>query len=158
MLGLENTLTTLFRDEVRKFATPLSGQVQSLAEFFSAYIEQLTQCNTKVADSVSYCLLPHCSEQALMPAEATNWQKIYNALGVKLEVKSLGCCGMAGTYGHLKEHQDNSVGLFKLNWHNTVTSENVNYLASGFSCRSQSAKLAGKNLPHPVEIINKILN
>ena len=158
VLGLENTLTTLFRDEVRKFATPLSGQVQSLAEFFSTYIEQLTQCKTKVAGTVSYCLLPHCSEQALMPAEATNWQKIYNALGVKLEVKSLGCCGMAGTYGHLKEHQDNSVGLFKLNWHNTVTSENVNYLASGFSCRSQSAKLAGKNLPHPVEIINKILN
>ena len=76
-----------------------------------------------------------------MPAEATNWQKIYNAIGVKLEVKTwlLAWQGLTDT-----KHQIIQWDCLSLIGNNTVISENVNYLASGFHCRSQSAKLAGK--------------
>lgn len=153
VLGLENTITTLFRDEVGKFAPAFSGNAQTLAEFLSLHLAKLPA----VKVSQKYRLLPHCTEQALLPADATKWQQIFSQLGTELEVKNLGCCGMAGTYGHLKEQQINSQGLFQLNWAMTVNNAERINLASGFSCRSQSAKLAEKTLLHPIEVVNELM-
>ncbi len=153
VLGLENTITTLFRDEVGKFTPAFTGKAQTIAEFLASHLAKLDAIST----NVKYRLLPHCTEQALLPADATKWQQIFAKLGAELEVKNLGCCGMAGTYGHLKEQQANSQGLFALNWASTVNNtERVN-LASGFSCRSQGAKLAEKTLLHPIEIVNSLI-
>ena len=154
VLGLENTITTLFRDEVGKFAPAFSGNAQTLAEFLALHLAKLPA----VKVSQKYRLLPHCTEQALLPADATKWQQIFSQLGAELEVKNLGCCGMAGTYGHLKEQQINSQGLFELNWAATVNNAERINLASGFSCRSQSAKLAEKTLLHPIEVLNELIS
>lgn len=154
VLGLENTITTLFRDEVGKFTPAFSGNAQTLAEFLALHLAKLPTLKV----SQKYRLLPHCTEQALLPGDATKWQQIFSQLGTELEVKNLGCCGMAGTYGHLKEQQINSQGLFQLNWAATVNNcERIN-LASGFSCRSQSAKLAEKTLLHPIEVLNELIS
>lgn len=154
VLGLENTITTLFRDEVGKFAPAFSGNAQTLAEFLSLNLAKLPAIKV----SQKYRLLPHCTEQALLPADATKWQQIFSQLGAELEVKNLGCCGMAGTYGHLKEQQINSQGLFQFNWASTVNNAERINLASGFSCRSQSAKLAEKTLLHPIEVLNELIS
>lgn len=153
VVGLENTITTMFRDEMSKFAKPLTGKVETLAEFIAKNIDGL-----KILTSdVEYRLLPHCTEQALMPSESMNWQKIYTSLGAKLEVKNLGCCGMAGTYGHLSENVNNSDKLFVNNWQNTTILKSKINLATGFSCRSQASKLANVDLKHPIEIVNQLL-
>lgn len=154
VVGLESTITTLFRDEMGKFVKTLSGQIQSIADFMTTNKDKLS-INDSISDK--YRLLPHCTEQALLPADALNWQQVFKALGAELEVKNLGCCGMAGTYGHLKENEKNSHGLFALNWQKTLADKAKINLASGFSCRTQSAKLSGERPSHPIEIVNKLI-
>ena len=82
--------------------------------------------------------------------EAIHWVNIFAKIGSSLQVKNLGCCGMAGTYGHQKEHQHNSEGLFDMNWRSHIV-ENV--LATGFSCRCQSKRFANITIAHPIEIL-----
>lgn len=155
IVSLENTIALMFRDEVRKFATSFAGKVLTLAEL--AELLTKDKVTEAMADIGKYRLLPHCTEQALAPAEAILWQKAYAKVGINLEVKNLGCCGMAGTYGHLAENANNSSGLFELNWKKTVTDDNVTTLASGFSCRCQADKLAAIKLKHPIEVLNNLI-
>lgn len=156
VVGLENTITTLFKDEIPKFGGELAGKVQSIADFLMPYMENFALWDGSVNNN-SYRLLPHCTEQALLPSDGLNWQKVFVALGSNLEVKNLGCCGMAGTYGHLTENMTNSKQLFKNNWQDTLNDKSKINLASGFSCRSQSSKLAGVRLSHPIEVINSLM-
>lgn len=160
ILGLENTITSLFRDEIAKFTRPFNGKVLSLAEFLIDYRYKLKQL---VPDSLAYPvtkyrLLPHCTEQALLPTESQHWQQIFLELGVKLEIRNLGCCGMAGTYGHLVEQQRNSQDLFSQNWQASIADTQINILASGFSCRAQTANLAQLRLRHPIEALLQLVS
>ncbi len=45
------------------------------------------------------------------------WAAIFARFGAKLENVSVGCCGMAGTYGHEVKNQANSLGIYELSWH-----------------------------------------
>lgn len=148
IVSLENTVALMFRDEMNKFAEPLNAKILTVAEFMSANIDKLS--NIKI--NANYQLLPHCTEQAVHPQEAIHWKSIFKQVGSNLEVQNVGCCGMAGTYGYQTEHQQNSRDLFAMHWEQSVTNTD-NVLATGFSCRSQSKKLAGKELSHPIEII-----
>ncbi len=155
VIALENTITTLFRDEVGKFAPAFVGKVATIAEFLAENLALFTESQNKTNQ---YRLLPHCTEQSLLPGDATKWQQIFTKLGNSLEVKNLGCCGMAGTYGHLEEYQNNSQGLFELNWAQTVTNHQKINLASGFSCRSQVSRIAQIKLAHPIEVVNELIS
>ena len=146
IVSLENTVALMFRDEVNKFAKPFSSKVLTVAEFITLNLDKLSQ----VKLSGDYLLLPHCTEQAIHPKEALDWKSIFSKLGSTLEVKNLGCCGMAGSYGHQKEHRQNSAELFNMNWKDSIKD---NVLATGFSCRSQSMRFLNTKIQHPIEII-----
>ena len=156
---LENTITLMLRDEFNKFARPLNGQVLTLAELLKQPVANgtvLKDLSTfRRVHTAKYCLMPHCTEQAILPSEAAAWQAIFTSLGAELEVKNLGCCGMAGAYGYLKEQQQNSTHLFMLHW--AVALEQPVPLATGFSCRAQVEKQSAKRILHPIELINQWL-
>lgn len=158
LIGLENTVTLMFRDEVKKFATAFNGQVHTIAEFLNQNIDRL-QNTIKHADETSsqgitYKLLPHCTEQAVLPGEAILWMSIFKALDIELEVQNVGCCGMAGSYGYQSEHLENSKELFNMHWKPIVNENKTQTLATGFSCRCQVDKQSGITIVHPVQIMN----
>jgi Fe-S oxidoreductase len=64
---------------------------------------------------------------------------------------ALGCCGMAGTYGHESEHQVMPERIYGLNWANNVsrTGTSGHLPADGSSCGSQVNLVDGIELPHP---------
>ncbi len=157
VITVENSITVMFRDEMKKFACALDGKVLTIAELLAQYNQELSNCERLSHESGKYRLLPHCTEQALLPADSKHWQNIFAASGATLEVVNGGCCGMAGTYGHLKEQQQNSAALFKKHWQNNIETSPVTVVASGFSCRSQTKKQIGQVLPHPIEIINNLI-
>ena len=59
---------------------------------------------------------PHCTERTNAPAAVKDWQTLFAHLGLPLEIPAAGCCGMAGTYGHEREHRDMSERLYVLSW------------------------------------------
>lgn len=155
VIGLENTITLMFRDEVSKFARPFVGRVVTLAEFLS---NQENLSTLKSSEINKYRLLPHCTEQAILPGEATLWKKVFASVGLSLDLQNAGCCGMAGHYGYLKEHQEHSQELFAMHWQKPLEVANNNeekVLATGFSCRCQTLKEANMVIAHPIEILSK---
>ncbi|WNO61112.1 FAD-binding and (Fe-S)-binding domain-containing protein [Rheinheimera sp. MMS21-TC3] len=150
MLGLDASLVLVYRDEYNKALTDSRGDftVQLLHEWL------VKQDLPKVAHNKDYALLAHCTEKTALPTTEKAWQDIFSRIGLSLQPVSVGCCGMAGTYGHEAQNLDNSKALFDLSWRAPVEKYGVNQLAvTGFSCRSQVKRLVGDKPKHPLQLL-----
>ncbi len=134
-------------------------QVHSIESFLAGEIKAgdciLPQLN-KSASNLT--LLPHCMEQTGAKKSSQHWQTIFAAANLALVSKNLGCCGMAGAFGHEKQQQHLSQKIYQLQWEpqiansDTKTVSTVN-LVSGFSCRSQT-KRYGHTTQSPITWLN----
>ena len=80
--------------------------------------------------------------------------------GQSLEIASVGCCGMAGTYGHEKANLATSKTIYAQSWQAKVESagdDGGEILVTGYSCRSQVKRLSGRAMRHPVSALRAIL-
>jgi len=151
MIGMDASLVLCYRDEYKKILnkTEQSYQVHTLQEYLSENDIDLT-----LSGGAHYQLFAHCSEKTAIPNTETIWKNLFEKWGLKLDVMPVGCCGMAGTYGHEAEHLDNSIGIYDLSWRNKISdSEKRNVLVTGYSCRSQVKRLEGFRPKHPIEEI-----
>ena len=124
--------------------------------------EWLTQIElpkvTTTTQSQTYGLFGHCSEKTALPASEKQWQQIFKQTGLELSIVSVGCCGMAGTFGHESSHLEESTGIYNLSWQQAVTKfspEQV--LATGYSCRSQVARFEAFKPKHPLQVLEMSL-
>ena len=111
-------------------------------------------------ESETFSLLGHCMEKTGASASQTQWLEIFQALGQELNLIEVGCCGMAGTYGHETEHFEESKGIYKLSWqkHCRGNSNLGNQLlVSGFSCRSQIERFENFRPLHPIQALNQMI-
>ena len=97
-------------------------------------------------------LLGHCTERVTRPQSLERWNAVLSAVGYEVAVPDLGCCGMAGIFGHEAGNQEMSKALWDMGWHDAVSATGE-IVATGYSCRSQSDRFAGRVLRHPVHLI-----
>ncbi len=77
---------------------------------------------------------------------------------MKLDVVAVGCCGMAGTYGHEAQNQHNSRALYDMSWQQPITDlQPEQILVTGFSCRSQVKRYEGRKPLHPLQQLLQLL-
>ena len=96
----------------------------------------------------------HCTESANKPTTAAEWQQIFKRFGIQLDSVNVGCCGMAGTYGHEAVNLDNSKNLYAMSWQQAIDQyAQAQVLISGYSCRSQVKRLSKFRAKHPLEAI-----
>jgi Fe-S oxidoreductase len=69
-----------------------------------------------------------------------------------VQTPSTGCCGMAGIFGHETANQELSRSVFELSWADAVDSDSA-VVATGYSCRSQTKRFAGRAITHPVHLL-----
>jgi Fe-S oxidoreductase len=155
LVGTDPSLVLCYRDE---YINVLGADKVK----FNVYLphEWLTQIELpKLNESNKvYKLFGHCSEKTAIPATHAMWQKIFHQMGAKLEPINVGCCGMAGTYGHEKSHFDNAKGIFDLSWQPAIEKiDNMQMLATGYSCRSQVKRFEKFKPLHPVQALNHLL-
>ena len=150
LLGLDASLVLVYRDEYVKALGTERGEFQVL--LLQEWLVQ--QSLPKVAQAQQFSLLAHCTEKTALPASEKHWQQIFMQMGLELKPVSVGCCGMAGTYGHEKQQLENSKALFELSWRAPVTQlGNERILVTGFSCRSQVKRLVGDKPRHPLQAL-----
>lgn len=150
LLGLDASLVLVYRDEYVKALGKARGDFQVL--LMQEWLVQ--QSLPKVAQAQQFSLLAHCTEKTALPASEKHWQQIFMQMGLELKPVSVGCCGMAGTYGHEKQQLENSKALFELSWRAPVTQlGNERILVTGFSCRSQVKRLVGDKPRHPLQAL-----
>lgn len=157
MLGMDASMVLCYRDEYAKILGDTRGDFKVLLahEWLLSFIKQDRAFNIDVKDTAqTFKLFSHCTEKTALVNSENEWLEIFNHFGLTLEKVSIGCCGMAGTYGHEKSNLDNSKGLFELSWQpklEQLGSEQI--LATGFSCRSQVKRLTELKARHPVEAL-----
>ena len=89
-----------------------------------------------------------------MPNSGKEWQHIFAAFDQQLQVESVGCCGMAGTFGHETQHIDMSKAIYEASWEKKLQNKDPNFcLATGYSCRSQVKRFAHYQPKHPVQAL-----
>ncbi|MGQ8365758.1 D-2-hydroxyglutarate dehydrogenase YdiJ [Glaciecola sp. 1036] len=154
MFGLDTSLVLCYRDEYSKILADKKGQylVLNLLEWLSQ--QNITQT---LESDTEFTLFAHCTEKTALPKTEGTWQKVFANSGLVMNVASVGCCGMAGTYGHEAEHLDNSLGIYNLSWQSKIDQANpVQVLVTGYSCRSQVKRLAGFRPKHPIEVLYEL--
>lgn len=154
MLGMDASLVLCYRDEYKQILGDKCGdfEVQLAHEWLLKVIASMPNHESKYLPV--YQLFSHCTEKTTLPSSERDWQQIFTFFGLKLAAVNVGCCGMAGTYGHEKQNQSNSKGLYKLSWKKPIDAGDSAYqIATGFSCRSQVKRLGQKQLKHPVQAL-----
>jgi FAD/FMN-containing dehydrogenase/Fe-S oxidoreductase len=160
MVGLDASLALCFRDEYNQVLGNNRGdfEVKLAHEWLIAIIASQSSMVIdkafKSENSVDYKLFAHCTEKTALAGSEGQWQHIFQHFGLSLSSVSVGCCGMAGTYGHEKVNLDNSKALYQMSWHNKVADlATEQILVTGYSCRSQIKRLDSKVTLHPVQAL-----
>lgn len=161
IIGLDPAMTLVFRQE---YHTQFEGTVPAHHYHVMLVQEWLKQRLQKIkpstlsATQATYYLAGHCTERTQEPKSNQMWKDIFQEFGLNLESLALGCCGMAGTYGHEAEHLELSKMIYQQSWQDKVQQHNHQILATGYSCRTQVKRLAQKQLQHPLQILLKQLD
>jgi Fe-S oxidoreductase len=167
MVGMDASMVLCYRDEYKQTLGKERGDFEVLLahEWLTKAIEcklfdkeavntLVTQNDNNKAKSVDYQLFAHCTEKTALVNTENQWLAIFNYFGLALNKVAVGCCGMAGTYGHEKINLDNSKSLFEMSWQEKLIAlESEQVLATGFSCRSQVKRFSDAKARHPVEVL-----
>ena len=98
-------------------------------------------------------ILLHCTEKTAQPETAARWGRVMAHLGLDVRFPKVGCCGMAGLFGHQAEQAELSRRIFDIGWRPRLGDDPARTLATGFSCRCQTERFAGHRPRHPVEAV-----
>ena len=168
LVGVDPSMVLCYRDEYQKVLGDQRGNFEVLLvqEWLAKMIdaEQLKALSStalaSTANASRYALLGHCTEKTLLPASGDDWTKVFKHFGLNLASVPVGCCGMAGTYGHETSHLDNSKALFEMSWQPAIAQQDndTEILATGYSCRSQiqrfsQSTMGGQKPKHPLQAL-----
>ncbi|MBM6632990.1 FAD-binding oxidoreductase [Leclercia adecarboxylata] len=157
MVGVDPALVLCYRDEYKQTLGDKRGEfhVMLVHEWLPTIVDG--QVSHEISGEPWY-LFGHCTEVTALPGAPAQWASIFARFGAKLESVSVGCCGMAGTYGHEVVNHKNSLGIYELSWHQAMQRLPRNRcLATGYSCRSQVKRVEGSGVRHPLQALLEIM-
>ncbi|TDB45369.1 D-2-hydroxyglutarate dehydrogenase YdiJ [Photorhabdus luminescens] len=158
MVGVDPALVLCYRDEYKEILGERRGkfEVQLVHEWLINILPEKSDHEERSVDK--WYLFGHCTEVTMLPGSSQQWGKIFHRLGSKLDNISVGCCGMAGTYGHENKNIEHSIGIYKLSWQPALQKLPLERcLSSGYSCRSQVKRIEGQVLKHPLQALLEII-
>ncbi|HWT56575.1 MAG TPA: FAD-binding and (Fe-S)-binding domain-containing protein [Rhizobium sp.] len=155
LVGLDPSMTLAFRSEYKGIS---KANVLLPQEWLAAHLDRF-DASPSTAEGKSFRLMAHCTERTNAPASVAQWQKIFESLGIDLQAAQTGCCGMAGTFGHEARNRPISERLYAMSWKpelDTAGKADI-LMATGYSCRSQVKEIDGKRIPHPFQVIDRMI-
>jgi FAD/FMN-containing dehydrogenase/Fe-S oxidoreductase len=153
LVGVDPAMTLCYRSEYPAALGPGKvPEVLLLQEWLSRILAG-AGAGPRAASGRVYRLLGHCTERTNAPEALRQWALVFERCGLGLRVEAAGCCGMAGTWGHLAANRAASEGIFAMSWGRRLAAGAEGALATGYSCRSQARRTAGVALPHPAQAL-----
>lgn len=150
MIGMDPAFVMQLRQDYPKAG--LSPPDVLLAQEFLAAECASGRVAARVARTSAVTLLQHCTEATALPKAAALWQAVFTQIGIDASAPAVGCCGMAGLFGHQRRHQNVSRKLFDMSWLRHVEGD-AHVAATGFSCRCQATRLSSAKPRHPLGLI-----
>ncbi|MEP0356340.1 FAD-binding and (Fe-S)-binding domain-containing protein [Paraglaciecola sp.] len=156
LVGVDPSMVLCYRDEYQKILGDARGEFK--VQLVHEWLTQIELPELKATSNIAYGLFGHCSEKTALPTSEKQWQQIFKQTGLELSLVSVGCCGMAGTFGHESSHLEESTGIYNLSWQQAVAKfKPEQVLATGYSCRSQVARFEEFKPKHPLQVLEKSL-
>lgn len=155
-IGIDPSMTLTYRSEYVKAIgeSRKVPEVHLMQEWLAAKKEFLIK-QPLICEKSTYHLMTHCTEKTNSATAIKDWQAVYSILGLELKVENVGCCGMAGTYGHETKNKEMSKTIYDLSWKEKIDNPELKgkLLATGYSCRSQAKRFDNAKLPHPAQML-----
>ncbi|MCS7025305.1 MAG: FAD-binding protein [Bryobacteraceae bacterium] len=153
--SVKEDLPDLLRGEDRRKALEVAQACWGLEEFLeSRYGDQLALR----AGPKRILLHGHCHQKSM---GLLRWTKslLQRVPGAEVVDLDAGCCGMAGSFGYLKEHYEVSVAIAERKLLPAVRAlkDGEVVVAPGFSCRHQILDLAHYQALHPASLLHQLL-
>lgn len=164
LMGVDPAIVLSYRDEYKEVLGENRGDFHVLtahewlkAELNSERLQSVVK-NLQISDRTSepevWYLFPHCTEATFMPTSPKDWQQIFATFGENLQIENVGCCGMAGVFGHEVQNQGISRDIYDISWATKLKDKTPERcLATGYSCRSQVHRFAQFKPKHPVQAL-----
>lgn len=152
LVCVEPAIALYFRQECSRFAKDLAGpRAVALPQEWLAGEPPSIDC---ASSDARYALLGHCTESTTAALSHRLWEDVFTASNARVELVAVGCCGMAGAFGHETAHLDESRQIFDTSWRRRVEGADPHsILATGYSCREQVTRFAGFRPRHPLEVL-----
>jgi len=155
VVGAEPSCIAAFRDELPGLlphdedAKRLSLQTLTVAEFLQRHAPEWDAPRLDRRAIVH----GHCHQEATMGMSAEG--ELYERLGLSYEILDSGCCGLAGSFGFERDHDEISrrIGERRLMPAVRETPAETLLIADGFSCKTQIEQLTGRRATHTAEAI-----
>jgi Fe-S oxidoreductase len=155
LVGIDPSMTLAFRSEYS--GTGMKARVLLPQEWLATVLDRLP--SPAVGERKRVQLMAHCTERTNAPVATAQWKAVFAKLGMELVEGEVGCCGMAGTFGHEVRNRALSETLYAMSWQPALATPDRAELvmATGYSCRSQVKLMDGVRLPHPFQAIRATL-
>ena len=165
VIALDGATALMFRQEYQK-VLPRDTWIMPVLihEFLVTKLAGLPKIKEPVSNEIEpneteIALFGHCTEKTAISMTEKNWQKIFAHYNFKLSPVKVGCCGMAGLYGHEAENAENSFNIFQQSWQPKLANHQDRPIAvTGFSCRCQMDRFGYGKPAHPTEILASLLD
>ncbi|OOF51284.1 hypothetical protein BKK52_00405 [Rodentibacter trehalosifermentans] len=161
LVGVDPAIVLSYRDEYKEVLQAQRGDFHVLTahEWLKNQIDLGTLENIPKTDrTFDWHFFPHCTESTFMPNSPKEWQQIFAKFGQQLTVEKVGCCGMAGVFGHEVQNQTMSRDIYAISWGKKLHGKDPHFcLATGYSCRSQVKRYEQRVLKHPVQALLEVL-
>ncbi|MEL0629210.1 D-2-hydroxyglutarate dehydrogenase YdiJ [Psychromonas aquatilis] len=156
MIGTDPAMVLCYRDEYKQALGEQRGEFN--VQLFQEWLKTRLPGEAKASQGSEFYLLGHCTEKTAEPTSGNDWATIFNHFGGTLSNVAVGCCGMAGTYGHDAGKLADSKAIYSLSWEAEIAKhDRAQCLATGYSCRSQVKRIEGETLKHPVQALLTLL-
>ena len=157
LVGVDSALVLCYRDEYVEILADKRGDFDVLT-VHEWLLPSLGDYEARSASEEMWYLFSHCTEKTKMPNAEKDWGAIFQHFGAALTSVPVGCCGMAGTFGHEVDKLQMSKDIYGLSWKPRIQDlPKERCLATGYSCRSQVKRFEGEKLAHPLQALVQIL-
>ena len=157
LVGVDSALVLCYRDEYVEILADKRGDFDVLT-VHEWLLPSLGDYEARSASEEMWYLFSHCTEKTKMPNAEKEWGAIFQHFGAALTSVPVGCCGMAGTFGHEVDKLQMSKDIYGLSWKPRIQDlPKERCLATGYSCRSQVKRFEGEKLAHPLQALVQIL-
>ncbi len=157
MVGVDPALVLCYRDEYAEVLGDERGEftVQLAHEWLLPVLKERQPYPDR--EEQPWYLFAHCTEKTKLPNAEKEWGEIFTYFGASMKSVPVGCCGMAGTFGHENDKYEISKEIYGLSWKPRLEElQHQRSMITGYSCRSQVKRLDQQKLKHPVQVLLRL--
>ncbi|MCG9582728.1 FAD-binding oxidoreductase [Vibrio tubiashii] len=158
LVGVDPALVLCYRDEYQEVLGDKRGdfQVLTVHEWLEPKLSEMDKQPSNGQEP--WYLFAHCTEKTKMPNAEKEWGAIFAHFGARLDTVPVGCCGMAGTFGHEVDKLQMSKDIYGLSWKPRLQDlPKERCLITGYSCRSQVKRFEDVKVQHPLQALLQII-